>query len=128
MSNWLGTSYPSLPCSLVPLFPCSPFPSLPQAFGTGSDDSSCRLFDMRCYGEANYFGNDKVCLVLRCVEACVVLPRVVRRALEFRPNVDATEMDGDSAVLSIDAYGEGEGEGEGQHRQKAGGETTKLRV
>lgn len=31
-----------------------------QAFGTGSDDSSCRLFDMRCYGEANYFGNDKV--------------------------------------------------------------------
>ncbi|CAM9571177.1 unnamed protein product [Laminaria digitata] len=31
-----------------------------KAFGTGSDDSSCRLFDMRCYGEANYFGNDKV--------------------------------------------------------------------
>lgn len=31
-----------------------------KAFGTGSDDSSCRLFDMRCYGEANYFGNDKI--------------------------------------------------------------------
>lgn len=39
---------------------------VPQAFGTGSDDSSCRLFDMRCYGEANYFGNDKVwCGVVR---------------------------------------------------------------
>lgn len=41
-----------------------------QAFGTGSDDSSCRLFDMRCYGEANYFGNDKVCLADTC---CVVV-------------------------------------------------------
>lgn len=51
-------------------------PSLPQAFGTGSDDSSCRLFDMRCYGEANYFGNDKVCLVLCCVEICVVVQRL----------------------------------------------------
>ncbi len=67
-----------------------------KAVGTGSDDSSCRLFDLRCllrcsfemhiinrssqtttmtlqlifhvnhrmfrcYGEVNYFGNDKVC-------------------------------------------------------------------
>eukprot|EP00638_Chattonella_subsalsa_P008103 CAMPEP_0117759350 /NCGR_PEP_ID=MMETSP0947-20121206/15962_1 /TAXON_ID=44440 /ORGANISM="Chattonella subsalsa, Strain CCMP2191" /LENGTH=347 /DNA_ID=CAMNT_0005579793 /DNA_START=189 /DNA_END=1229 /DNA_ORIENTATION=+ len=31
-----------------------------HAFGTGSDDSSCRLFDMRCYGEVNQFGNDKI--------------------------------------------------------------------
>jgi WD40 repeat protein len=31
-----------------------------KSFGTGSDDSSCRLFDMRCYGEVNYFGNDKI--------------------------------------------------------------------
>lgn len=31
-----------------------------RALGTGSDDSSCRLFDMRCYGEVNYFGNDKI--------------------------------------------------------------------
>jgi guanine nucleotide-binding protein G(I)/G(S)/G(T) subunit beta-1 len=31
-----------------------------KAIGTGSDDSSCRLFDMRCYGEVNYFGNDKI--------------------------------------------------------------------
>jgi len=31
-----------------------------KAFGTGSDDSSCRLFDMRCCGEVNCFGNDKI--------------------------------------------------------------------
>jgi len=31
-----------------------------HAFGTGSDDSTCRLFDMRCYGEVNKFGNDKI--------------------------------------------------------------------
>jgi len=31
-----------------------------KAFGTGSDDSSCRLFDMRCYGEVNNFGSDKI--------------------------------------------------------------------
>jgi len=30
------------------------------AFGTGSDDSSCRLFDMRSYGEVNTFKNDKI--------------------------------------------------------------------
>ncbi|CAM9140255.1 unnamed protein product [Heterosigma akashiwo] len=30
------------------------------AFGTGSDDSSCRMFDMRCYGEVNQFGNDRI--------------------------------------------------------------------
>ncbi len=62
-----------------------------RAVGTGSDDSSCRLFDLRfllscsihvlstqttlplqlilnhqifrCYGEVNYFGNEKVCIV-----------------------------------------------------------------
>lgn len=39
-----------------------------QAFGTGSDDSSCRLFDMRCYGEANYFGNDKVISKRSCTD------------------------------------------------------------
>lgn len=26
-----------------------------RAFGTGSDDSTCRVFDMRCYGEVNKF-------------------------------------------------------------------------
>lgn len=26
-----------------------------HAFGTGSDDSTCRIFDMRCYGEVNKF-------------------------------------------------------------------------
>jgi len=31
-----------------------------QAFGTGSDDSSCRLFDLRAYAELNQFGNDKI--------------------------------------------------------------------
>jgi len=31
-----------------------------KAFGTGSDDSTCRLFDMRCYNEVNRFGNDKL--------------------------------------------------------------------
>jgi len=31
-----------------------------NAFGTGSDDSSCRLFDLRCYSEVNNFGNDKI--------------------------------------------------------------------
>lgn len=30
------------------------------AVGTGSDDSSCRLFDMRCYGEVNKFQSDKI--------------------------------------------------------------------
>mmetsp|Transcript_24886 Transcript_24886/g.44965 ORF Transcript_24886/g.44965 Transcript_24886/m.44965 type:complete len:346 (-) Transcript_24886:289-1326(-) len=30
------------------------------AIGTGSDDSSCRLFDMRCYGEVNKFQSDKI--------------------------------------------------------------------
>jgi len=35
------------------------FPS-GTAFGTGSDDSSCRLFDLRCYAELNQFGNDKI--------------------------------------------------------------------
>lgn len=30
------------------------------AFGTGSDDSSCRLFDMRCYGEVNRFLHDRI--------------------------------------------------------------------
>ena len=31
-----------------------------NAFGTGSDDSTCRLFDMRSYGEVNKFGNDRI--------------------------------------------------------------------
>ena len=31
-----------------------------HAFGTGSDDSTCRLFDMRCYGEVNKFGMDHI--------------------------------------------------------------------
>mmetsp|Transcript_6329 Transcript_6329/g.13231 ORF Transcript_6329/g.13231 Transcript_6329/m.13231 type:complete len:354 (-) Transcript_6329:418-1479(-) len=31
-----------------------------NAFGTGSDDSSCRLFDMRSYGEVNKFASDKI--------------------------------------------------------------------
>lgn len=31
-----------------------------NAIGTGSDDSSCRLFDLRCYDEVNQFGNDKI--------------------------------------------------------------------
>mmetsp|Transcript_34856 Transcript_34856/g.74296 ORF Transcript_34856/g.74296 Transcript_34856/m.74296 type:complete len:346 (+) Transcript_34856:134-1171(+) len=30
------------------------------AVGTGSDDSSCRLFDMRCYGEVNKFESEKI--------------------------------------------------------------------
>ncbi|KAL7681826.1 putative guanine nucleotide-binding protein, beta subunit [Plasmopara halstedii] len=35
------------------------FPS-GNALGTGSDDSSCRLFDLRAYGELNNFSNDKI--------------------------------------------------------------------
>jgi len=31
-----------------------------NAFGTGSDDSTCRLFDMRCYGEVNKFGREDI--------------------------------------------------------------------
>ncbi len=30
------------------------------AFGTGSDDSTCRVFDLRSYGAVNVFGNDKI--------------------------------------------------------------------
>lgn len=30
------------------------------AFGTGSDDSSCRLLDIRCYGELATFSNPKI--------------------------------------------------------------------
>jgi len=31
-----------------------------HAFGTGSDDSTCRLFDMRCYGEINKFAHENI--------------------------------------------------------------------
>jgi len=31
-----------------------------HAFGTGSDDSTCRMFDMRSYGEINTFSTDKI--------------------------------------------------------------------
>jgi guanine nucleotide-binding protein G(I)/G(S)/G(T) subunit beta-1 len=31
-----------------------------KCFGTGSDDSSCRLFDMRSYHEINEYSNDKI--------------------------------------------------------------------
>lgn len=31
-----------------------------KAFGTGSDDSSCRLFDIRSYGQVNKYANDKI--------------------------------------------------------------------
>ena len=31
-----------------------------NSFGTGSDDSTCRMFDMRSYGEVNSFGTDKI--------------------------------------------------------------------
>jgi len=31
-----------------------------KAFGTGSDDSSCRLFDLRCYSELNNFTAEKI--------------------------------------------------------------------
>lgn len=31
-----------------------------HAFGTGSDDSSCRMFDMRSYGEVNKFKSDRI--------------------------------------------------------------------
>lgn len=31
-----------------------------HAFGTGSDDSSCRVFDMRCYGEVNKFATPEI--------------------------------------------------------------------
>ena len=31
-----------------------------KSFGTGSDDSTCRFFDMRCYGELNTFGMEKM--------------------------------------------------------------------
>lgn len=30
------------------------------AFGSGSDDSTCRIFDIRAYGEVNSFSNDKI--------------------------------------------------------------------
>ena len=31
-----------------------------MAFGTGSDDSSCRLFDLRAYQQLNEFTDDKI--------------------------------------------------------------------
>mmetsp|Transcript_28922 Transcript_28922/g.42886 ORF Transcript_28922/g.42886 Transcript_28922/m.42886 type:complete len:353 (-) Transcript_28922:401-1459(-) len=31
-----------------------------NTFGTGSDDSTCRMFDLRCYNEVNRFGHDKI--------------------------------------------------------------------
>jgi len=31
-----------------------------HSFGTGSDDSSCRLFDIRAYGQVNMFQNEKI--------------------------------------------------------------------
>lgn len=31
-----------------------------NAFGTGSDDSTCRAFDMRSYGEINCFGHENI--------------------------------------------------------------------
>ena len=31
-----------------------------QAFGTGSDDSTCRLFDMRCYQQLAKFDDQKI--------------------------------------------------------------------
>jgi len=31
-----------------------------QAFGTGSDDASCRLFDLRCYREVTQYTHDKI--------------------------------------------------------------------
>lgn len=31
-----------------------------QSFGTGSDDSSCRLFDIRAYSQVNLFNNEKI--------------------------------------------------------------------
>jgi guanine nucleotide-binding protein G(I)/G(S)/G(T) subunit beta-1 len=31
-----------------------------NAFGTGSDDSSCRLFDIRAYLQLNKYNNDKI--------------------------------------------------------------------
>ena len=31
-----------------------------NAFGTGSDDSTCRIFDLRSYGEVANFSNDKI--------------------------------------------------------------------
>lgn len=31
-----------------------------NAFATGSDDSSCRLFDIRSYGQLNKYSNDKI--------------------------------------------------------------------
>mmetsp|Transcript_8393 Transcript_8393/g.16706 ORF Transcript_8393/g.16706 Transcript_8393/m.16706 type:complete len:349 (-) Transcript_8393:147-1193(-) len=35
------------------------FPS-GMCFGTGSDDSSCRMFDLRCYQEVNTFMSDRI--------------------------------------------------------------------
>jgi guanine nucleotide-binding protein G(I)/G(S)/G(T) subunit beta-1 len=31
-----------------------------NAFGTGSDDSSCRLFDIRAYKQINKYSEDKI--------------------------------------------------------------------
>merc|ERR1712224_226271 len=31
-----------------------------KAVGTGSDDSSCRLFDQRCYRQVACYNNDKI--------------------------------------------------------------------
>jgi guanine nucleotide-binding protein G(I)/G(S)/G(T) subunit beta-1 len=31
-----------------------------NCFGTGSDDSSCRLFDIRAYGQLNKYAHDKI--------------------------------------------------------------------
>jgi len=58
-----------------------------NALGTGSDDSSCRLFDMRSYGEVNKFKSDNI----QCGITSVAFSRSGRLLLggydDFKTNV-----------------------------------------
>lgn len=59
-----------------------------DCFGTGSDDSSCRLFDMRTFRQLNHFFSDRVCLITCCCCLFIDIVRYYIRCI-FRiwPNV-----------------------------------------
>lgn len=62
-SSWAGLSLPGsrLCCALIPLWPCvlQFFPN-GYAFTTGSDDATCRLFDLRADQELLMYSHDNI--------------------------------------------------------------------
>lgn len=72
-----------------------------HAFGTGSDDASCRLFDMRSYGEVNKFKSDKI----TCGITSVAFSRSGRLMFggydDFNTYVWDTLSDADQCVFAL---------------------------